>query len=336
MGGFRTSGKYGWLEDANPASLNLKKESTSLFLGTSPLALLPYNYEVVETAMQFVNGEEHFVALYGPSGWGKTHIISIIADRLKRDDADEPIIRSASEWLKEPVVKDVTEPLILDNVRAIAYSTEERKWFKEKLALRMKADCPTVVVYATDSEEDFDGILPSKSHWVFAEMAEPTEEERQQIVRHLANKHEVLLNESVVRMMARHLHGNGLTLYGALQTMQLVKKDWSHDSASCEACGVLMPYLFGRDGWDPRDDVYEAISSSIPQSPEGLKRDISAYFMTHLLGFDERTIACFLHIQPGSVYRKTKKIESGLEDGTVQAEANDAERAILRKFEFLD
>ena len=45
----------------------------------STIAGVPSNIQAVETGLMFANANTNFVALVGPSGWGKTHLMEAIA-----------------------------------------------------------------------------------------------------------------------------------------------------------------------------------------------------------------------------------------------------------------
>lgn len=275
----------------------------------------------------FAEGVEKFVCLCGPTGWGK----SLLINQLVEESTDRTIkLVAAKEWLEAPESRDHSTPIIVDDVSDIARTPRDRYRFRAKLQRRMRYSSPTMIV--AGSQELIADLLPASSFWHMGTMNEPTASEKVQIVGHLAQKCGLTLSYELMNLIARHTHGNGRSLVGALQRMGLVKRDWLDPADVCRACGVLMPYMLGSDGWDPRDCIYEAIQAALPRESLTIHRNVAAYLMLNLCQLQESDVACFLHITPTSAYLKAKSIESSL---SCPERANLVERAhaeILRRF----
>src|SRR5471030_3525138 len=81
------------------------------------LAALPSNVEAIEAALMFSAGLNPFVALVGPSGWGKTHLLNAVGHRLALDTIVPPERLLVSEYLLSSQKADIPGPLILDDVQ---------------------------------------------------------------------------------------------------------------------------------------------------------------------------------------------------------------------------
>ncbi len=280
--------------------------------GFPTFAVLPSNIEAVESAYQFVDGAKQFVALIGPSGWGKSHLLEGTQSALRaRGNSCE--LTSAISWVKGGNKYDSSSVLLVDDVQDIFRHPRAKYQFRLMLERRLRSRKPTMLCFnGVRMSHAMRALLPLGREWKVTKISEPGVDERELIVGQIAAAEKVQLSRPIMRLIARHLHGNGRSITGALQRLKLYRSDWSSISDICPACGILMPYLIGCEGWDPRDQVYESVNQVFERWPKvsGVTpEEITAFILHESIGITEGDVATFLSISPSSVYKRSTKIK---------------------------
>jgi chromosomal replication initiation ATPase DnaA len=86
--------------------------------GFRTFAVLPSNVAAVEAAMLFAGEIQPFVAIVGPGGWGKTHLLEAAACRLRGERGCARLsVVQASDWATGARNATPNLPLILDNAQ---------------------------------------------------------------------------------------------------------------------------------------------------------------------------------------------------------------------------
>lgn len=304
--------------------------------GFRSFAALPGNLKAIESALEFAQGRVPLVAVVGPSGWGKTHLLRATTDMLGSQGACV-VPRSALEWIMDPSRSDANHPLVLDDTQDVLRHPRARHQFRQALLRRVRSRRPTMLSFAgARVGRSLKAFVPFSREWNWALIAEPTCDERELVVRQIATTERMLLSQATTRLIARHLHGNGRSVSGALKRLKMYRSDWSDRDAVCQACGVLMPYLLGRDGWDPRDHVFEAVSQTVAGvdgAPSGTVQDITAYLLWSEIGLSEDEIATFLRVTPSSVYTRSVDVRKRMEDSAYGALVGSCRRSVIDAFE---
>src|SRR5688572_30068178 len=99
----------------NPRLSEILFEAPFRSFGT--LAALPSNVRAIESGLLFASGIHPFVAVVGPSGWGKSHLLHAVATRLGEDECLPPEVLSAQDWIAGGMRSDSGRALLLDNVQ---------------------------------------------------------------------------------------------------------------------------------------------------------------------------------------------------------------------------
>lgn len=285
--------------------------------GFSSLAALPSNLGAIEAGMRFANGTTPFVVILGSTGWGKTHLINSVCKymRLQGCSVNEPV--SATVYTDGADHIDESLPLLLDDVQDALRNMRTKTHFRRMLERRMSAKRPTMLAFSDDvTQKQIAQFLPVAREWGVQTISEPTYTERELIVRQIADVEGVRLSRPIVSLVSRQLFGNGRSIQGALQTLRLVRTDWSQREDVCEACGVLMPYLHGIEGWDVRDVVMEAIERTFERKAiNGIDKDkLCAYLLIVEIGISELAVSTFLGESPSKVYGMSTSVKLQLED----------------------
>ena len=299
--------------------------------GFQTLAALPGNIKAIEAALQFAHSVQPFVVVVGPPGWGKTHLMVSTREAMSARGS-EPEITSALDWIMNPARFDSNAPLLLDDVQDVLRHPRARHQFRLALERRIRSRRPTMICFNGHRiSHTLRAFLPLSREWTVALISEPSSDERELVVRQIASSEGMLLSKAIVRLIARHLHGNGRSVSGALQRLKLYRDDWSAADDVCPACGILMPYLLCDDGWDPRDEVHEAVSRVVSDPDTVI--DVSAYVLWQLVGLTEGDVATFLKIGPSSVYNRSNQVKRRLSEEEFAAVFADCKSAVLQNFE---
>lgn len=296
-------------------------------------ALLPCNVEALTACMDFAFGLTKFVVLVGPSGWGKSHLLQAVAEQVESASGLPATIMTARDWLRSNLRDDPRGVLIIDDLQEALADLRTRQLVRHRLERRLHHRYPTLVSLTSEKgSAPADFWLRSKG-WNVVKITRPTATEREEVVRHVASVERVDLGGPTVRLIARHLHGNGRSISGALRRLKMVKDGWQRVEDACQASGVLMPYLIGEEGWDPRDEIYDAVRRALPDSPIATVREMCAYFLTEYAALSEDDTANFLKVTPTQVYQKRRKVKTLLDDPAYAALFQQAEQAVLAAFE---
>lgn len=268
----------------------------------SSLAALPSNIQAIEAGMQFAHHLRPYVAVLGPSGWGKSHLMESVAAIMLHEGDVKPVLTSALDWINSQGRVDSNEPLLLDDVQDVDRRPRARHQLRTAIERRVLLRRPTFLSFNCDKPNRLTkDLMCVPRMWTVVNIQEPTVDERELIVCRVAASARISIHRSIARVIANHLHGNGRSILGALKRLHLAKADWSREEDLSRACGILMPYLLGRDGWDIRDVAFEAVSSVV--ASEETRKAILSWILRSEIGLCEEEIATFLRIRPSSVYK---------------------------------
>lgn len=270
------------------------------------LAVLESNIGAIEACAQFARGLRPFVVVYGPSGWGKSHLVASLEAEMAGSALGPVRLRDAVAWIQSPARTDWNAALLLDDVQGVVRHPRLRHGLRVELERRARAGKPTLLCFTSRRKPPVARLLPpAVPPWRLAAIHEPSRRERLVIVRRIAEQNGVEVADSLVGLIAHHLCGNGRSILGAIERLKLAGSDWSKPESVLLACGVLRPYWLGSDGWDPRDTVADAVAETLAEPPTGLTHaDLVAYFLLRELGMTEGEAACFTKLGESGVYRR--------------------------------
>jgi chromosomal replication initiation ATPase DnaA len=303
--------------------------------GFHDFTALPSNIDAIEASMRFADGTHPFVALCGPSGWGKSHLLVSVAEHLNHESSGSAEFVPAVQWARSTLRPEAVEYLVLDDVQDVFTHPRAKHVLRQALGLRVRMKRRTLLAWTTPEPTGrVKSMLPVGRQWTTAEIGEPSIDERELVVRQMASIGGVRLSMPVARLIARHLHGNARSILGAIQRLRIVKRDWNTPSDIIPACGVLGPYLLGHEGWDPRDHVQEAVNRAFTETSTGLRAtDISCYLMLHEMGLCEGEVASFLKVSPSTAYVRCRLVRSLIEDERAASLVDACRNAVLCGFE---
>ncbi|ARU42269.1 hypothetical protein CCB80_14400 [Armatimonadetes bacterium Uphvl-Ar1] len=288
----------------------------------NPIAELPSNLAALALGLDFACGQQNFIGVGGPSGWGKSELLHRVREILKHSQGIITEVQSADQWAISNSPACRNSVLLLDDLQDALRSPRLRHLLRLRLEHRLRRNLPTMICTAENFDKAIrNRIISPLSGWHLAEINAPSLIERQRITHQIAKVERINLHPSIESLIALHLNGNGRSIRGALLRMKLVKSNWATLDDFAEACGVLMPFLIGEDGWDPRDVVTEALNHvylAWPSSAPLGKRAALAYLLNQVIRLAEEDVACFLRVRPGQVYRHCKSVQDRLDNPEVR------------------
>jgi energy-coupling factor transporter ATP-binding protein EcfA2 len=267
--------------------------------------VVPSNIRAVESAIRFSAGINPFVAIIGPSGWGKSHLLSAAADQMCRDGSCGFVqVISAQDWVASNRVRTMSGPLILDNAQELIQKSRSRNQFQIMLERRLKGAKPTLLSF-TDVKvtRAIRQALPNSRDWVVATIKAAPVEERQKIVLQLGKRENVDLSATLAKILSSRLEGNGRTILGAIKRLRLAPTDGSSSESVLQACGILNPFFSSNSGWDLREHIAEKAKQLQPSDwGNVVPFDLAIYVMLKVALLGEADVAKFFRIEQRKAY----------------------------------
>lgn len=276
--------------------------------GFQALAPLPSNVEAIEAAMAFASGNRPHVALFGPSGWGKSHLLHAAHDRLLAV-GHRPKLVVAAEWVSDASRHSSDEPLILDNLQDCLRQPRLKQVMRLELERRVRSGCPTLVAVTTQRiDRECRSLLPRTREWLVEMIQPPTVEERELVVRQMAFAENLVLSDALVAVLGARLGGDGRTLLGALKRLKLAGEHWSTGAATLRALGLLNPFFADQSSWDLREHIHRTVTRDAANT-DVAAQPISTYLMMKYAQLPEDQIALFYRQRPSDVYASAVALE---------------------------
>jgi len=273
------------------------------------LAALPSNVQAIEAGLLFATGLHTFVAIVGPSGWGKSHLLDSVSYRLRQDTNSSPTMLPAIEWLAQTRT-DSHGPLLLDDVQDAVSRTRPRLQLQLALERRVRAGRPTILAFTAASvTRQLRGFLPSQRDWVISSIVEPQPTERLLVIDQMASLEGLTLSTALTKLLAFRMRGNGRTLAGALKRLRLHGTQWVDVQATLRACGILDPFFADSCDWDLKERIVRT-SDEVGSRFSGVSlEDLAVYIMLRQACFPEADVARYFRIEASEVYIRAERFE---------------------------
>ena len=276
-------------------------------------AIVPSNVHAVECAFLFADMQQPFVVIFGPSGWGKSHLLEAVANKLSETYNGQRIQTiTASEFVAAPHRTEASLPLLLDDVQDLIMKTRSRLPLRLALERRMKARRPTLLCFTGQRmTRQMQAFVPMLREWTIATVPEPSKLERANIIRQLASVEAVRLCEDLTSVLAQRLPGNGLTIVGALRRLRSQGNTWVGPRDTIAALGLLHPCIANGSDWDMRDHISDVADR---YQFKGLNRhEMVTYTLHRVAGVPEEDVSAYLAISQGQVYSLARQHESRMQ-----------------------
>jgi hypothetical protein len=271
------------------------------------LAALPSNVEAIEAGLRFSAGMEPYVALVGPSGWGKSHLLSAAALRMAKSAPPVRLI-SVADHLRASDSVDVPGVLLLDDCQEVLGKPKMRLMLRLLLERRVRTGRPTMLAFTLPKPtRALSNLLPSERNWITTALEAPGTQERVLLIDQMAAAEGLALSSRLVRIMASQMHGNGRTLSGALKRLRLAGPSWQDASATLRACGLLDPFFSDNPDWDLKIKIVRLAEQNRGRFGRVLPNDLAIYTMLREAGLAESDVARALEIEPSAAYLRATR-----------------------------
>ena len=340
-GGYVASGSVVTSASARPRQPRL---SDTLFaaheVSFASVAPLGSNVEAIEAGLQFVAGGTTQVAILGPSGSGKSHLLQAVVGVAARTMAQAPEVVSAEAFLASRRSFDGAEILVLDDAQVALGRPRMRQDLRRVLEARGRRGRPTLAAFTVDPGpmgslglRAVQGLLPSPRMWSIATVREPSREERPALLSHLARTEGLRLSSALSTVLARELGGNGHTLVGAMRRLRLEGADWSTSRRTLRGLGLLDPFFSDNSSWDLRHLILREAERHRIRFARYTPVELATYTMLHEARLCERTVAQYLGKEPAEVYGLAARFGRSLGDeGPSGGPGGSSGRAIVNEF----
>jgi len=279
------------------------------------LAALPSNVEAIEAALMFSAGHNPFVALVGPSGWGKTHLLNAVSLRLTVELQVTAERTTVSDYLANPMRPEVAGPLILDDAQDALTKNRLKQSLRISLERRVKCGKPTILAFtAPKPTRALRALLPSARDWTIATMGAAEPAERVLLLHQMSTAEGLLLSPRLSKVIADQMHGNGRTLAGALKRLRLSGTNWLDPNATLRAFGLLDPFFADNGSWDLKHKILKTAEQSRDLYPKISTLDLALYTMLHEAGLSEITVARSAGIEPADAYLRASSFKTYVQD----------------------
>ncbi len=275
-------------------------------------APLPSNGQAVEAALHFATGVTNLVAIVGPSGWGKTHLLEAIANRYNQTPGGTAGRFDIQRALAAPGRLDSHRALLLDDVQEVFGKPKLRQMLGVLLERRIKSRRPTVLAFTAEKmTRQIKQFLPSNRDWTLGVISAPAPAERVLIINQLGTAIGLSLTPELTQIVARHMHGNGCTLSGALKRLRLSGEEWEDTKSTLRACGVLNPFFSDNPHWELQHKIIQTAAET-PGASEEMARDLALYTMMCVAGLPETEVARWAGVEPSTAYSRTVQFRKQL------------------------
>lgn len=280
----------------------------------STMAAMPSNVEAIEASLLFSARMNSHVALVGPSGWGKTHLLKAVAYRMNSEPGVTTEPQGVEDFLHNPHRADTTMPLLLDDVQLILGRARQKLMLRLALERRVRTGRQTMLAFSSPmTSRQMSAFLPLSREWVVARIEEPAPEERTLLINQLAHAEGLSLSPTLVRIIARQMHGNGRTLSGALKRLRLAGQSWLDSRGTLRACGLLDPFFSDNSAWDLKHSIMVVSESSHAQFSMVSSLDLALYTMLRETCLTETEVARVAGVSPSEAYQRANRFASQAE-----------------------
>lgn len=285
--------------------------------GFNSFAVVPSNVRAVEGGLLFANGLLSQIAIVGPSGWGKSHLLEAIAQHISKERGPRSHeIWSAADWVVASRNRSSNHVLILDNVQDAMSKARSRQQLRLALERRVKAGWPTVLSFTENKvSRSVRAALPNFREWSVVVIRPPDVEEREVVVNHIAQAEGIVLALELRRILAQRLEGNGRTLIGAFKRLKLNGSKWATSEDVLRACGILNPFFASNSAWDLRDHIVD-VASSLPSNSANPPSDLAVYSMLKIAQLCEVDVARYFEIEPAKAYAIAQRVSAAVRQNT--------------------
>ncbi len=279
------------------------------------IAALPSNVEAIEAALLFSTGLASFVALVGPSGWGKSHLLEAVSSRLGHDACPAPSRLELSTYLMNPLRFEQSRVLILDDVQDVLAKSKLRQSLRFNLERRVRGGKATILAFTSPkATRQIRALLPNQREWNVASIGAPEPAERVLLINQMSAAEGLALCPRLAKIIAYQMHGNGRTLSGALKRLRLTHTNWLDTRSTLRACGLLEPFFADNGSWDLKHKILRVAEQQKGQFAKLSSTDLAIHTMLSEAGLAEVDVARAVSIEPAEAYVRSSRFRKTVEE----------------------
>jgi hypothetical protein len=274
------------------------------------LATLGSNVDAIEAGLLFATGYSNFVAVVGASGWGKSHLLSAVEQRVRQEGLDCPAVQTAEGFLEGRQSLNMSPILILDDCQEVLTKLRPRTLLRLTLEHRVRAGRPTLLSFTNPRvTRAIRAFLPHTREWTVSLIGAPEPADRVLLINQMASDDGLVLSPNLVLIIARHMHGNGRTLSGALKRLLLSNTQWLDGHACLRACGLLDPFFADNSSWDLKHKIIRTAEAARTMFPRLNVQNLAIFAMLRIASLCEADVAGVLDVEPSAVYLRACRFE---------------------------
>lgn len=278
------------------------------------LAPLSSNVRAIEAGLRFSAGLVNLLAIVGPSGWGKSHLLEVVANRMSTERNSRVPIYGATEFMSSDN-RENADVLILDDVQELFGKKRGTQFMQLLLERRVRARKQTLVAFTANSlGRNVRSFVPSQRDWQFVQIGNPSLNDRRMLCTQTAISEGLVASASLIEIMARHMHGNGRTFTGAFKRLRLNGPEWSSAEATLRACGLLSPFFVDNSSWDLGQFIVRTAETRAAHFPRAAAKDLALYTMLVVAGLGEIEAAKYVDLAPGMAYHRCRQFGATVAD----------------------
>ncbi len=279
------------------------------------LAAVSSNVLAIEAVQLFAAGRRQNVAIVGPSGWGKSHLLQAVSYGRQSKCLEPCPVIDAIDCERRSEQFDSPHPLLLDNVQEVLDKPKMRQTLRAVLAARAGQGHPSLLSFtAGRPTRQMRAFLPGKRAWDIVGLHAATSHERLQVLRQMSEREGLCLDPRLMRLLASKMRGNGRTLLGALKRLKLEGSEWTEPRQILWACGILNPFFADTGEWDLRERIARFAGEHPLAVSTTASADLRAYLLIRGASLCEVDVARFLNQTPGEVYFRSLRFERALRE----------------------
>lgn len=296
------------------------------------VARLDSNARAIDACVKFSVREVDLLAVVGPAGCGKSHLLEIASHELATNlDMDVRVYR-ASEYLASAPT-DTPTILILDDVHEIAEKKRPLQHLYWMLERRVRAKRPVLLSFTGRSvNRSVKNSLPMVRDWEFAGIGNADLADRRKLCTKLIEAEGLTVSPQFVEILSRHMNGTGRTFAGALKRLKLTTSSWTGDRMTLAACGAIGPFFEDSGDWDLAHAILHIAHHRAASFPSIKPTEMALHTMMKVAELSETQAARCLDIAPGVAYSRCRTFAKHV-DGDEHAahQVEEFVRAVVRE-----
>jgi len=241
---------------------------------------------------------QQFVSICGPSGVGKSEILS-----ATHAHCHGAALMSAEHYLSVRTRISPRQPLIIDDCQELLGKPRRMVMFRSALDRRVRGGCPTMLSFTCD-QPPTNGfvVIPQSKRWAKYAIEAPNIDERLQLINHVAKQEQMEIGPVLGQILAKWLGGTGRGILGALHRLKLEQTSWTNSRDSLRACGILDAYLSGNPQWDLRHRTLRTALACESLFPDINPQEMACYTLIRTASLCEHSVAQYMDQTPGHCY----------------------------------